>query len=303
MRRIGSCALLLMVAIVSPRNVPACSQCMCGTPFPANVLGGVVPTQFTWGLEERYLSKSNALDEGPGEEQEREYRVAAFGLWRPLNRLALIGRLPYAFKDLSSRPLGEAASVASVHGLGDAELLAMLGLVQTAGVHPLLVAVVLGGAAPTGANDLKDASGQRLDAHLQTGTGAWTGTGGLNLAMPAGATGVWEASALGRVNGTNDHGYRYGNVLLYNAGFTSRSWSGARLLLQLNGRSAARDRLEDGTMGANTGGTVLYAAPGVRWTSTIGLSIEAAIQVPVAQSLFGIQTEHTTARVSLGLSH
>ena len=55
---------------------------LCGTPFPSDVLGGVVPTQFTYGLEERYLSKSNALDEGPGEEQEGEHGVAAFALWR-----------------------------------------------------------------------------------------------------------------------------------------------------------------------------------------------------------------------------
>ena len=50
----------------------ACSQCMCGTPFPAGVLGGVVPMQVTYGIEERYLSKTSGLDEGPGEEQERE---------------------------------------------------------------------------------------------------------------------------------------------------------------------------------------------------------------------------------------
>jgi hypothetical protein len=274
---------------------------MCGTPFPADVMGGVVPTSFTWGVEERYLSKSNALDQGPGEEQEREHRVGAFALWRPLNRLAVVARLPYAVKDITTRPQGGAATIDRAHGLGDAELLAMVGVVHIGGPLPLTVGVVGGAAAPTGANELKDDSGERLDAHLQSGTGAWSGTGGINVAIAAGAD-VWEASLLGRTSGTNAHGYRYGNVLLYNAGFTSRAWNGTRLLMQLNGRAASRDRLEDGTLGENTGGSVLYAAPGLRWVSTLGLSIEAAVQIPVAQALFGAQTEHTTARLSLAMS-
>ena len=68
------------------------------------------------------------------------------------------------------------------------------------------------------------------------------------------------------------------------------------------GRRRLWDRLEDATTGENTGGAVLYATPGVRWVSTLGLSVEAAVQIPVAQALYGTQTEHTTARVSLAMS-
>jgi hypothetical protein len=120
--------------------------------------------------------------------------------------------------------------------------------------------------------------------------------------MPFGS-GVLEASVLGRTNGTNAHGDRYGTVLLYNTGFTSRSLNGLRLLLQLNGRAAAKDRLEDSSLGENTGGSVVYAAPGLRWVSTLGLSVETAVQIPVAQALYGVQAEHATARLSLSMSH
>jgi hypothetical protein len=274
---------------------------MCGTPFPADALGGVVPAHFTWGLDERYLSKSNALDSGPGEEQEREHRVAAYGLWRPLNRLALVARVPYAIKEITTRPQGDEQTIDRSHGLGDAELLAMVGVVRMNGRLPVTVGVVGGVGAPTGASELKDGSGERLDAHLQTGIGAWTGTGGINMTV-ATHPGIWEASVLGRASGTNSHGYRYGSVLLYNAGLTSRAWNSTRFLLQLNGRVAAKDRLEDGTPGENTGGSVLYVAPGARWVSTLGLSVEAALQIPVAQSLYGTQTEHTTARLSLAIN-
>jgi hypothetical protein len=301
MRHAIAFAVVLVLAIGAD-DAPACSQCMCGTPFPAGVFGGVVPMQFTYGLEDRYLSKTNALDEGPGSEDEREHRLAAFGLWRPHARFALLGRLPYAFKEITSMPEGEATTLERAHGLGDAEMLAMIGIARSSGVRATALGAVVGFTAPTGPSDLKNASGERLEAHLQPGTGAWTGTGGLNLSVP-GHPGSWEASIVGRVNGTNAHGYRYGNVVLYNAGFTSSPRDGVRLLLELNGRSAGKDQLEDGTMGANTGGTVVYVAPGLRWVSSVGLGLEAAVQVPAVQALYGDQTEHTTARVNLFMTH
>jgi hypothetical protein len=68
---------------------------MCGAPFPADVLGGVVPSHLTYGLEERYLSKENAMSEEPGMEEQNEHRLAAIALWRAANRLALLARAPY----------------------------------------------------------------------------------------------------------------------------------------------------------------------------------------------------------------
>lgn len=292
----------LVVALLALSGHPAraCSECMCGTPFPADVLGGVVPTQFAYGLEERYLSKSNALDDAPGVEHEREHRVSAFALWRPLDNLTLLGRLPFNAKDVTTRPAGEASSRESSRGIGDAELLAMIGLFHTPGPRLFALGVIAGGAAPTGSNDARSDAGERLDAHLQPGTGAWSGTVGLNVATSQRA-GIWDGSVLGRVNGESAHGYRYGNALLYNAGFTSKRWRNLQLLAQVNGRVAKRDRLEDGALGANTGGAVTYLAPGARWTR-FGLVLDGAVQIPIAQSLYGDQTEHTTARLTLSMS-
>ena len=281
----------------APRTAHACSQCMCGMPFPSGVLGGVVPMQLSWGLEERYLSKSNALDDGPGLEDEREHRVAGYALWRPKNHLALLGRVPYNFKEIESHPEGEASFVENQNGFGDVELFAMVGLVQSSGRTPVALGLIAGVAAPTGSIDAKDESGERLDAHLQPGSGAWSGTGGLHVAL--GATGTWEMSVMGRVNGTNAHDYHYGNTLLYNAGYTSREWKGVRLLAQVNGRSAKQDQLEENVTGEHTGGTVIYAAPGLRWVTGVGLTVEGLVQVPFVENLYGIQDEHTTGRFSI----
>jgi hypothetical protein len=274
---------------------------MCGTPFPAGVLGGVVPMQVTYGLEERFLSKTSGLDDGPGEEQELEHRVAGFALWRPLNRLALLGRLPYNVKQVTEQVGLAAPTTQTSSGVGDAELTILAGLARGVGGRSMNLGLVLGGTAPTGSNEVRDAAGQRLDIHLQPGIGAWTGTAGLNLAM-RGARGTWDASVLERISGTSAHGYRYGEAVLYNAAFTSHSWRGVQLLAQLNGRWAARDRLEDGRVGENTGGLVTYAAPGLRWLIGAGLGVEGVLQVPVTQRLYGDQREHATGRVALSMS-
>lgn len=293
--------ILLLVALIAPsRDARACSQCMCGTPFPADALGGVVPTQIRYGFEERYLSKTNALDDAPGEEAEREHRISGFALWRPMNGLALLGRVPYNVKEIRETPLGEAATTRTARGLGDAEAMALIGLLRTTGGHPGTLGLVIGVSAPTGRNDLRDAAGERLDEHLQTGTGAWSMTAGINAASSwRGA--LVETGFLARRNGENSHRYRYGNALLFNAGLTSAAWRGWRGIAQLNGRTALRDRLADGSPAENTGGAVLYAAPGVRWQSGLGVGIEALVQIPVLESLDGIQNERTTARVSLSL--
>jgi hypothetical protein len=296
--RLAGWGVVVAALVIAPRAY-TCSQCLCGTPFPADLLGGVVPLQLRYGFEERYLSKANALDESPGSEREREHRIAGFALWRPTNRIALLGRLPYNVKQITESPAGEVETTQRAQGLGDLELQVLVGLVQSPGPRPRFVGVVAGFEAPTGASDVSR-GGERLDAHLQPGTGAWSGTGGIHAGL-ARRAGLLDASILGRANGTNAHGYHYGHVLLYNAGYTSPSRRGWELLAQLNGRTAARDRLEDGTLGENTGGTVVYAAPGARWRSGIGVTLEAAAQIPVLEELNGDQDEHATLRIALSV--
>jgi hypothetical protein len=294
-------ALVSLSAAGFINNAEACSQCMCGTPFPAGVLGGVAPVQLAYGIEERYLSKTSALDDGPGVEQELEHRIAGFAMWRPWRTVALLGRLPFNMKQVTelSGPQGPGTLTSS--GLGDAEL---TGLFEIGGAasRAMTLGVVLGATAPTGSNDVRGVDGQRLDIHLQPGIGAWSGTAGFNAAMN-GAGGTWDASLLDRVSGISAHGYRYGEAVLYNLGITSRTWRSLQLLAQINGRSAARDRLEDGTIGENTGGMVTYATPGLRWRFASGLAIEGALQLPVIQRLYGYQRENTTGRVSLSMNN
>lgn len=295
----GIAALGLAIALAAA-DARACSQCMCGTPFPADVLGGTVPMQLRFGFEDRYLSKSNALDEEPGEEVEHEHRIAGFALWRPTGRTALLVRVPYSLKELMERPADGPERRRTARGVSDLEAQGLLQIAQTSDAHEAWIALILGATAPTGSNELRDPVGEKLDAHLQPGTGAWTGTAGLHAALRVG-TGVLDASVIDRASGESRHGYRYGNALLYNAGVSSREIGGWQLLAQLNGRTAARDRLEDQSLGENTGGTVLYLTPGARWRGPQGVTLEGAVQIPVLESLNGVQDEHATARLALSM--
>lgn len=101
------------------------------------------------------------------------------------------------------------------------------------------------------------------------------------------------------MNGKNDDGFQYGNVLLVNTGYArtlSTAWEGA---LEINGRTASRDRTEDGEDDPNSGGTVFYLSPGVRWTGLQPLRFDLLVQVPVVQALHGVQSEHATARLGV----
>jgi hypothetical protein len=257
----------------------------------------------TLGVEDRYLSKSNALAEAPGTERQSEHRMAALVRYHPGAGVSLQARVPYLVKTNTAAPVGESREVQHSHGLGDAELLGRVDLLRFG--NPLYHRVTIGAVAtaslPTGANDLRDASGERLDAHLQPGTGAWSGEVGAaaDLALRSSALTV---SVLGRVNGANSHGYRYGNAVLVNAGFARALGSAWQATVEINGRTAARDRTEDGTRDPNSGGTVFYLAPGMRWSGPRGLAIEASVQAPIVQALYGVQTEHLTARAGLVLA-
>jgi hypothetical protein len=279
-----------------------CSECLCGSPTPPGYLLGEYARGLSYGLEDRYLSKANALAEGPGDERQVEHRIAGFLVYRPAPRAALQLRLPYVFKTNTQRPAGEPEQIAHGRGIGDAEALARLDVWRFGNLFSRrgALALIAAGAAPTGSNEARDAAGERLDAHLQPGTGAWAGT--LGLATDASfLSAAVSASIVGRLNGTSRHGYHYGDAVLFNLGCARTLGPRWQAALELNGRSAGRDRTEDGSRDPNSGGSLLYAAPGLRWSGPGGIGLDLLVQIPVARSLNGVQSERTTGRLALVL--
>lgn len=282
----------------------ACSQCLCGSPTPPGQMLGEFTSRWSYGLEDRYLSKTNVLQDADGDEHQVEHRIAGLLVYRPGPRATFQARLPYVFKSNTERAVGEPEEMTRSNGIGDAEVMARFDVLRSGGLlaHRGTLALVAATAIPTGSNDAHDAAGDRFEAHLQPGTGAWSGTAGVAGSLSL-ASSALSASVLRRVNGTSDLAYHYGDVVLFNLGYArtlSPRWEGA---LELNGRSAERDRTEEGEDDPNSGGTLLYAAPSVRWSGIGAVAIDLLVQIPVAQSLNGVQNEHTTGRLALVWAH
>jgi hypothetical protein len=279
----------------------ACSQCECGSPTPPGYALETTGGRFRYGLEDRYLSKENVLAETPGIERQTEHRIAALLFYRPSGRIGLQARLPYVLKANVQSPVGQREETTHVKGFGDADLLARLEMIQFGDAlsPPRTLALVGNVTIPSGSNERRDASGARFDAHLQPGSGAWDGMAGVALDASLPHSSALSASILGRVNGTNAHGYHYGDALLGNVGYAralSPTWEAA---VGLNGRTAAHDVTEDGTEDPNSGGALLYVAPSVRWGWGDMASIQLLVQIPVAQALHGDQSEHPTVRAGI----
>jgi Putative MetA-pathway of phenol degradation len=303
MRRTSFGLFIVFASLLLAARAQACSQCLCGSPTPPDYLLGDAMPGFDVGLEDRYLSKSNALGEAVGSESQYEHRLSALFSYRSASRVALLARLPYVFKRNVASPAGEAEEIARSQGLGDAELLGRYDALRFGDglARNGALALIAAATVPTGSNDRKDGLGDRIEEHLQSGAGAWSGIGGLafDTALPGVA---FSASVLGRANSTNAHGYHYGDAVLFNAGVArslSPDWQAA---LELNGRSAARDRVGEDAFDENTGGAIVYVAPGLRWSGLASLKLNLAVQIPLASDLNGDQTERTNLRFSIGHS-
>lgn len=280
-----------------------CSQCECGSPTPPGYILETAYGRFSYGLEDRYLSKENGLEDEPGSEEQTEHRVSGLLFYRPSARFGMQARIPYLFKTNVESPTGESEVTTQLNGFGDVAVRARFEVARfgQGSSPPRALALIADITSPTGSIDRKDDSGERYEAHLQPGTGAWAGMAGVSYDA-ASLGSALSASALGRINGTNKYGYQYGNTLMLNAGYArtlSPSWEAA---LELNARSAKRDVTEEGSEDPNSGGSLLYVAPSVRYMLSGLASVQFLVQVPVAQNLYGDQTEHTTARLGIVFS-
>ena len=296
---LGSWMAALMLASFAS-GAAACSQCLCGSPTPPDFLLGDQGRGARFGLEDLYLSKRTGLEEGAGVERQQEHRVAVTLAGGPLPWLALQARAPFAFKTNVREPAGAGGTVRRSRGLGDAELQARVELRRFGSPvrSRVSIGVVDALGLPTGSNDVRDVSGQRLDAHLQPGTGAWSTTAGLaaDLALP---TTAFSASVLWRWNGVSGHGYHYGNALLANLGCARGLGAAWQATLELNARAAGRDRAENGGLDPDTGGSLLELAPGLRWAPGGAVAFDVLARLPVAQALHGVQAEHASARLGV----
>ena len=172
-------------------------------------------------------------------------------------------------------------------------------------------ALLLGLSLPTGKTDVRSPEGERLETELQPGSG------GVGVLLGAAYSRRWGPFNLGGnlLYTWNQEGAQdttLGDILNYNLALSYRLHSHANdhaehshgpqwdLILELNGDW--RDQVEIGEhTEANTGGNLLFIAPGVRVGWSQRWSAHASVGLPVVKNLHGEQSD-PALRVLVGLS-
>ena len=297
MKRTIRTALAVLCLLGAAPTARACSLCRCDDPA-TSITGNSLFVVRSWraSFETEVFRKDQAGEDDPSlRERETETRYTLSGTWTPIAHLSLVGRLPW-----SARRIDSGAELQRRSGLGDPELLANWRVYQQQGVaHPLWVTVQAGARAPWGPNDL-EANGVRLDEHLQPGTGAAGGVAALSLFTRVGERDVAYATTTARVNGTNRHGYRYGDAWISTVAWQRELRPSAQAGLELTWRDAGSDRESDQLVSA-TGGRVLYLTPRAQLHVAPRVALRLGVQAPIARDLHGDQRELTNFQSSVVL--
>jgi hypothetical protein len=198
---------------------------------------------------------------------------------------------------------GEAEHV-SASGLADPEIYAQYRLWASPfeGDVGMRASLYVVGGLKTGWGE-NDASrdGERLDEHVQPGTGSTDWFAGLSGSYQIDPKSALFVSTQYRHTGRNDAGYRYGRTTLVNVAYERKLTSRWDTVIEANYRHAGRDQVDDtGLLDADTGGSIVYVTPRILFDLGSGWVARASAQVPLSQaSLYGAQDEKTVFNVGI----
>jgi hypothetical protein len=277
----------VILCLALPRIVAACSMCRCSDPvFSALGAGLYSYGGFQVALDWTRLDQSQGVGGGL-EEQVRNSVVATISYgWR--ERLTFVAQVPYTFNHLT-----EGEDVETADGPGDPAFYAYGRLWSSKFEQGLgrraWISAFVGVKTPWGENDVTQ-DGQRLDEHVQPGTGATNLAGGLSGLYLLDEKSSLYASAAYTGTGRNDVGYKYGDNVQANLVYDRKLTDWLDGVVELNFLDARRDQVDtEGVPDPDTGGETLYVTPRVGVSIVRGLVARAAVQIPVWENLNGIQ--------------
>lgn len=194
----------------------------------------------------------------------------------------------------------------SFSGLGDLIVTGQYAFLNPSEPFDAYLSLTLGVKLPSGVTDAKNVEGEEAEATIQPGTGSLDGLVGLNyrqtlFSVPT-VSGAYSAlpltiGVLYQVSGRGTYDYRFGNSLLTSIGTAYQFTQRATLLFQANGRfQGFADVGTTGEPREDTGGTWVFASPGLSLQLSDGFSAYGYVQLPVYQNVHGIQQ---TARLNL----
>ncbi len=312
MRSLRLLGIIITAALLAQASAFACSVCRCGDQSfflnNARMLGSgrllfavehfntrksamAAAHHDEHGLGLAKLSAPFAIQHGEVAESQVQNSVQLTLKCGLSSRFVLMASAPYTFNRISS-----AGNAETIDGLGDPEIMAMAHLLSFANGAWQLQGIA-GGRVPLGNSEQKNAAGELLEQHLQTGSGAWAGIFGAQLLHASGSVPVF-LSASYQANGANDQDFTYGNVFRYNAAAQKALFNPVDVIAEINGRTADYDDAA-GETDPNSGGTVVYFSPGLRLRLGGALSLRGQVQIPVVENLHGEQNEKVNVRTGL----
>jgi hypothetical protein len=273
----------------------ACSICRCGDPT-FNALGkeGVAQSGLRLAVDWDQVDKTQGARDGAFDKL-REQRITLLGAYAVSDRISLFARVPYSERELTETEEGESERTRH-SGLADPELYGQMrlwasGFDGAVGIRSALYAVA-GVKTSWGENDASR-NGERLDEHVQPGTGSTDWFAGLSGSYQIDPHSALFASAQYRHTGRNDFGYRYGRIKLLNVAYEHKLGQRWDAVLEANYRSAQHDQLDSaGTLDPDTGGSIVYLTPRLLFDAGGGWVLRASAQLPLSDSqLNGNQDE------------
>jgi hypothetical protein len=295
-------SLFLMWA--SPFAVWACSVCYCGDPtlLPLGILqpeSGQLRLSFDSsflqketgeeplinGLTFRHIGSKNSF------ERHDERRLTMTGSLT-LRDTTLTIVAPWVSKTLTEQT-GAAVETSSLAGPGDIELYARQQWFISPRIAKTRHILALSGG-------LKLPTGESIeDTHLSPGSGSFDLLAGPSYTYDADPFSLY-VSVLGRYNGENQDGFRYGSSLLGNIALRYRINDYVLLSMQLNGRITTQDQQGD-LRDSDSGGGILYLSPQVVVRPKSTWALRASVQQPIVEGLYGFQSESMV--LQLGVSY
>ena len=304
MRRSIPLAAFVAAMSVSSTSI-ACSICRCGDPT-FNALGsdGVAQTGLRLALDWDEVKKTQG-DPAVESESLTEHRTTLLLAYGVTERFGLFARIPYSQRSMNASSEDGTEHV-ETSGWADPEISAQVRLWSSpfeGDVGARTSIFLVGGVkTPWGKNDLQE-NGERLDEHVQPGTGSTDVFAGLAGSYQINPRSALFSSVQYRDMGRNDAGYRYGDALLANVAYEHKLGKRWDAVLEVNYRNAARDEVDrNGNLDSDTGGTMYFVTPRVLFDVGHGWVLRASAQLPVTQSgLNGHQDEQ--AVLNLGVTH
>jgi hypothetical protein len=221
-------------------------------------------------------------------------------------RLTIGARIPHVSR--SDIREGLDLSPSEVNHLGDSEGIGDMSLLAQVRATPASerpqFSLLFGLKLPTGETNERTVDGDLFEVEHQPGSGsvdpmlgaAWSFTN---------PTVLLDANLLGTITSEGEQQTNLGNLFQVNVATTWRlphagrpvhaRWHEGRhshldLIVELNGEWRSRMEIADIEQ-PNTGGTLIYLTPGLRYHSPQQWSLSGALGIPVVQDLNGVQHE------------